>query len=296
MRARLPLNALRAFEASARYLNFTKAGLELHVSQAAVSQQVRTLEQMLGVALFTRVPRGLQLTDEGLHLLPSITEALQMMNSALDRFHEGKIKEVLTIAVVGTFAIGWLLPRVTDFLNENPWIDIRILTHNNVVNLAAEGIDASIRFGSGGWINTENILLFQAPHTILCSPRTSKKLSIPADLKNICLVRSYRKDEWNNWFKAAGIAPWPVNGPVFDSTRHMIDAVKLGDYAALVPYHMFQRELNERSVVKPFEIYATLGGYWLSLQKSRNNHNSDALNLFKQWIIECSRDFVLKSL
>ncbi|HAS1121640.1 TPA: LysR family transcriptional regulator, partial [Enterobacter cloacae] len=70
MRARLPLNALRAFEASARYLNFTKAGLELHVSQAAVSQQVRTLEQMLGVALFTRVPRGLQLTDEGLHLLP----------------------------------------------------------------------------------------------------------------------------------------------------------------------------------------------------------------------------------
>lgn len=295
MRARLPLNALRAFEASARYLNFTKAGLELHVSQAAVSQQVRTLEQMLGVALFTRVPRGLQLTDEGLHLLPSITEALQMMSSAMDKFHEGKIKEVLTIAVVGTFAIGWLLPRITEFLNENPWIDIRILTHNNVVNLAAEGIDASIRFGSGGWINTENILLFQAPHTVLCSPETSKKLSIPSDLKKVCLLRSYRKDEWNNWFKAAGIDPWTVNGPIFDSTRHMIDAVKLGDYAALVPYHMFQKELNERSVAKPFEIYATLGGYWLTLQKSRVNHNSEALNFFKEWIIEHSREFVLKS-
>ncbi|BEU80960.1 LysR substrate-binding domain-containing protein (plasmid) [Enterobacter asburiae] len=293
MRARLPLNALRAFETSARYLNFTKAGLELHVSQAAVSQQVRTLELMLGVALFKRVPRGLQLTDEGLHLLPSIKEALQMMSSAMDRFHEGKVKEVITISVVGTFAIGWFLPRVTHFLTENPWIDIRIFTHNNVINLATEGIDASIRFGSGSWNNTENTLLFQSPHTILCSLETSRKLSIPADLKNICLLRSYRNDEWNKWFKAAGVDPWQINGPVFDSTRHMIDAVRLGEYAALAPHHMFQKELNERSVVKPFEIYATIGGYWLTLQKSRSNHASEALYLFKKWIIESSRDFCL---
>lgn len=74
----------------------------------------------------------------------------------------------------------------------------------------------------------------------------------------------------------------------------MIDAVKLGDYAALAPYHMFQKELNERSVEKPFEIYVTLGGYWLTLQKSRVNHNSKALNVFKEWIIEYSREFVLK--
>ncbi len=112
--------------------------------------------------------------------------------------------------------------------------------------------------------------------------------------KKVCLLRSYRKDEWNNWFKAAGIDSWTVNGPIFDSTRHMIDAVKLGDYAALAPYHMFQKELNERSVEKPFEIYVTLGGYWLTLQKSRVNHNSKALNVFKEWIIEYSREFVLK--
>lgn len=109
--SRLPLNALRAFEASARHLSFTRAGLELRVTQAAVSQQVKRLEASLGASLFRRLPRGLALTDEGEVLLPSIECAFRGISDTLERFRDGRFTEVLTVGVVGTFATGWLLPR-----------------------------------------------------------------------------------------------------------------------------------------------------------------------------------------
>ena len=108
--AQLPLNALRAFEAAARHESFTRAGLELRVTQAAVSHQVKSLEGILGVPLFRRLPRGLALTEEGEALLPDLTEALRRIANTLDRFEGGRMREVLTLGVVGTFATGWLLP------------------------------------------------------------------------------------------------------------------------------------------------------------------------------------------
>ncbi|AVN35091.1 LysR family transcriptional regulator [Serratia marcescens] len=289
MKNRIPLNALRAFEASARYLNFTKAGLELHVSQAAVSQHVRTLEAILGVNLFKRLPRGLQLTEEGLHLLPMINEAFSIMGSALERFHEGKIREVITVAVVGTFAVGWLLPRLSGFTKSYPWIDIRVITHNNVINLAAEGIDAAIRFGHGFWQSTENYKLFSAPHTVLCPPNVAKKLTTPEDMKDYRLLRTYRKEEWSSWFKAANLKPWPVTGPIFDSSRHMVDAAKICGDIALAPYKMFIHEIENGSLVKPFDIEVDLGGYWLTILKSRSNIElNNALNIFKTWLLNAS--------
>ena len=110
--SQLPLNALRAFEASARLLSFTRAGLELHVSQTAVSHQVKALEEVLGVSLFERLPRGVALTDEGHALLPVLTDAFRRMSATLSRFEDGNFREVLTVGAVGTFATGWLLLRV----------------------------------------------------------------------------------------------------------------------------------------------------------------------------------------
>src|SRR6478735_122854 len=111
-RPHLPLNALRAFECSARHLSFTLAAGELNVTQAAVSQQVRGLESRLGVALFRRLPRGLALTDEGLALLPVLAESFGRMGSVLEQFKDGQFREVLTVGAVGTFAVGWLIPRL----------------------------------------------------------------------------------------------------------------------------------------------------------------------------------------
>jgi LysR family transcriptional regulator of beta-lactamase len=116
----LPLNALRAFEASARQLSFTRAGLELRVTQAAVSQQVKGLEERLGVQLFRRLPRGLALTDEGQALLPAIADSFDRIRATLDRFEDGYFREVVTVGVVGTFATGWLLPRLKAFEKTPP--------------------------------------------------------------------------------------------------------------------------------------------------------------------------------
>src|SRR3546814_835027 len=127
-RAQLPLNALRAFEAAARHLNFTRAGLELHVSQGAVSHQVAELERRLGTRLFHRLPRGLALTDEGHALVPVVAEAFDRVAATLDQYAGGRFREALKIGVVGTFATGWLLPRLDAFARAHPTIDLRIAT------------------------------------------------------------------------------------------------------------------------------------------------------------------------
>ena len=118
----LPLNALRAFEAAARHESFTRAGLELHVTQAAVSHQVKSLEDILGVPLFRRLPRGLALTEEGEALLPVLTDGLRRIANTLDRFEGGRLREVLTLGAVGTFVTGWLLARLPQFRAAHPFV------------------------------------------------------------------------------------------------------------------------------------------------------------------------------
>src|SRR6185503_4944725 len=115
-----PLNALRAFEAAARRLSFTAAAVELYVTQAAVSHQVKALEQRLGVKLFHRLARGLVLTDEGQALLPAVSDSFDQIERTLQRFRAGALREVLSVGVVGTFAVRWLLPRLEQFREAHP--------------------------------------------------------------------------------------------------------------------------------------------------------------------------------
>lgn len=164
-RAQLPLNALRAFEAAARHLNFTRAAIELCVSQGAVSHQVAGLEKRLGARLFHRLPRGLALTDDGQALVPVLAETFDRIGATLDRFADGRFQYVLNIGVVGTFATGWLLARLDDFAATHPHIDLRVSINNNRVDLAGEGLDYAIRFGDGAWHGTHAERLMAAPLT-----------------------------------------------------------------------------------------------------------------------------------
>ena len=120
LHSHLPLNALRAFEAAARHLSFTRAAIELCVTQAAVSHQVKSLEAQLTVTLFKRLPRGLMLTREGETLLPVVRESFDRIAHTLGQFEGGHYREVLTVGAVGTFAVGWLLPRLPDFQSRYP--------------------------------------------------------------------------------------------------------------------------------------------------------------------------------
>jgi LysR family transcriptional regulator of beta-lactamase len=221
VRPYLPLNAFRAFEASARHLSFTKAAIELNVTQAAISHQVNGLEAQLGVTLFRRLPRGLMITVEGDSLLPVLRDSFDRMAGAVERLRDGHVREVLTVGAVGTFAVGWLLPRLGAFRERHPYVDLRLSTNNNRVDLAAEGLDFAVRFGGGAWHATEATRLFEAPLSVLCTPEIGRDLKQPTDLLGKVLLRSYRPDEWTRWFEAASVAnPGPMqNGIVFDRWR-----------------------------------------------------------------------------
>jgi LysR family transcriptional regulator of beta-lactamase len=162
-RAQLPLNALRAFEAAARHLNFTRAAVELCVSQGAVSHHVALLERRLGTRLFHRLPRGLALTDDGRALVPVLAETFDRVGAVLDQYADGRFREVLNIGVVGTFATGWLLHRLDSFAHACPHVDLRVSTNNNRVDIAAEALDSRSGLATGPGM---------APSPSHCSRRT----------------------------------------------------------------------------------------------------------------------------
>ncbi|AZE73309.1 HTH-type transcriptional activator ampR [Pseudomonas synxantha] len=284
LRSHLPLNALRAFEASARHLSFTRAAIELCVTQAAVSHQVKSLEAQLNVTLFKRLPRGLMLTSEGETLLPVLRDAFDRIALTLGQFEGGHYREVLTVGAVGTFAVGWLLPRLADFHSRYPFIDLRLSTHNNRVDVAAEGLDYAIRFGAGAWHGTDACPLLEAPLTVLCVPQIAEQLHSPADVLKHTLLRSYRVDEWSLWFQAAGL-PFDTRVPrsiVFDSSLAMMEAALQGSGVALAPALMFSRQLESDVFRQPFQVGITTGSYWLTRLQSRNE--TPAMLAFKGWL------------
>jgi LysR family transcriptional regulator, regulator of gene expression of beta-lactamase len=279
IRPYLPLNGLRAFEAAARHLSFTRAAVELGVTPAALGHQVKALEERLGASLFRRLPRGLALTDEGQALLPVLREAFDKVAASLGRFDVGRGRDLLSVGTVGTFALGWLLPRLAAFEAACPEVDLRLTTNNNRVDIAEEGLDFAIRYGDGAWHGTDAIRLFDAPLTVLCAPEAAPRLRRPADLAGETLLRSYRGDEWPAWFEAAGAPCPPLVGPVFDSAALVVQAALAGHGVALAPARMFAGG----PAARPFPIEIGLGGYWLTRLKSKRP--TPAMRAFEQWIL-----------
>ena len=224
-------------------LSLTRAAEELNVTQAAISHQVRQLESQLGVELFRRLPRGLALTDEALNLLPILQQAFGRIENALAQAETGFTREIISVGVVGTFASCWLLPRLAQFATAHPFIDIRISTHNNKVDIAAEGLDFAIRYGAGTWPGIEStVAVCRAGHATLQSDPSHRRLRSPDDFSGKTLLRSYFVDDWRLWFEVAGAAPKsPVYGPIFDSSLTMVRCAEQGLGVALTPPVMFQR-------------------------------------------------------
>lgn len=276
-RPHLPLNALRAFEASARHGNFTRAAIELCVSQAALSHQIKGLEARLGVTLFRRLPRGVTLTDEGAALAPVLSQAFDNIGNTLDRFQGGRYRSVLTVGVVATFAVGWLLPRLAAFHTAHPEIDLRVMTNNNRVDLAGEGLDVAIRFGDGNWPGMIAVPVLSAP----MQPMAARQL-VGSDLAALPLLRSYRADEWPRWFAAAGRACPPLQGPVLDSGLALAAAAANGAGAALLPVPLFRGGRTMPGLMALSSVTVDLGGYWLVRPRSRAE--TGAIAAFADWL------------
>jgi LysR family transcriptional regulator of beta-lactamase len=280
----LPLNALRAFDASARHLNFTRAAEDLYVTQGAVSHQVRALETLLGVTLFRRLARGLALTEAGEALWPAVARSFETIGDLLEQVREGAERRPLTVGVVNTYATGALLPRIADFESCHPFVELRLKTHNNKVNLAVEGLDLAIQFGDGAWPGLEAVELAPGALAPLCSPRLARGLRTPADLAGLTLLRSYRADEWPRWFALAGLTPPPPRGPVFDSSIAMAAAAEQSIGVALAPPQMFGYEIRGGRLVQPFDLALDAGGYYLTRLASRTP--TAAMQAFAEWCLD----------
>lgn len=279
----LSLNTLRAFEASARHLNFTRAADELCVTQAAVSHQVKSLEAHVGKPLFRRTTRGLILTDEGAILAPVVADALGRVGGALGAISGEGVREVVTVGVVGTFALGFLLERLAEFRALHPAIEVRLLTNNNAVDLWTESLDFAIRFGTGSWHGVAAESLMPAPMTPMCNPAIAAELAEPRDLARVPLLRSYRLQDWPAWFDAAGLTGLAASGPMFDASHLMALAAMRGLGVALLPLPMFGRELATGQLLDPFAIQVDLGAYWLTRLASRPL--SDGMRRFEDWLV-----------
>ncbi len=258
--------------------------MELSVTQAAVSAQVKNLEARLGVALFRRLPRGLALTDEGQALLPMLADSFGRLGNILEQFRDGAYREPLTVAAVATFAVGWLMPRLETFYRDHPFIDLRLMTNNNRVDLAGEGLDFAIRFGQGAWHGTHAEPLFEAPLTPMCTPAIARRLAAPQDLRGETLLRSYRSDEWRLWFEAAGAGAMaqPLRGPVLDSSLALAAAAAQGAGIALLPRRMFLHDLQVGRLAQPFAVDVPVGRYWLTHLQSKAI--SPAMAQFRDWL------------
>ncbi len=282
-RPQLPLNALRAFEAAARHRNFTRAAIELCVSQAALSHQIKGLEARLGVRLFRRLPRGVMLTDEGQALVPVLGEAFDRIGATLDRFVDGRYRSVLAVGVVGTFAGGWLLPRVAGFAARHPEIDLRIMTNNNRADLAGEGLDLAIRFGDGDWPGLAATRILKAPMLPMVARQYAGQ-----DVARLPLLRSYRADEWQRWFAAAGLACPPLQGPVFDSALALAVAAAAGGGAALLPVPLFGGGRTVAGLLPLSNVTIDVGSYWLTRLRSRPE--TAAMAAFLAWLQATARE------
>src|SRR5213080_366981 len=211
MTARLPsLNGLRAFEAAARHLSFTLAAAELNVTQTAISHQIRRLEEELGIRLFIRRNRALALTPEARDYLPGIRAAFNDLRLATDRLLRKDDDRVLTVSTLASLAAKWLLPRLTDFQEQHPGIDVRITTSTSLVDFQRDNVDAAIRYGRGQWPGLRADWLMADELFPVCSPsllRGDKPLRCPEDLKSHMLLHTSNanSDDWRLWLTAAGL-------------------------------------------------------------------------------------------
>ncbi len=255
-------------------MSFTKAAEELHVTPAAVSQQVRQLEEYLGLALFRRMTRAVQLTEEAKTVLPLVSEGFDRLAEAVDRLAREEESGLLTVSSAPTFAIKWLLQRLPDFADKYPAIDVRLDASLDTRDFARDGIDVSIRLGMGDYPGLHVARVFGEEVSLVCSPKLlqgDKPLSVPADLKKHRLLHVDWGDfnmplpDWRSWTKAAGLEDIDVeHGPRFTVENMAIEAAVNGNGVALVSHHAVEEEIKAGLLVRPFDLVLQAEfSYWL---------------------------------
>jgi LysR family glycine cleavage system transcriptional activator len=249
-----PLNALRTFAAAARHLSFTRAAHELHVTQTAVSHQIRILEEHLAVPLFLRLPRRLALTAEGEAYARELGRVFERVADATAALKGNPRREILSVTTMPSLAARWLVPRLGRFFTRHPHTDLRLVSTERFVDFTREPIDVAIRFGYGRYAGLQTEKLMDDEFFPVCSPALLPRLRRgPHELARCPLLHDDSPDGWRRWLAAAGIAGIDVErGHTFTDANHSLEAATDGHGVALGRRVLVERELAAGRLVRPF--------------------------------------------
>ncbi|KAF1041668.1 MAG: Glycine cleavage system transcriptional activator [Herbaspirillum frisingense] len=286
------LNALRAFEASARHCSFTLAAQELHVTQGAVSHQIKALEEELGLPLFERLPNQLRLTRAGQDYLVAIRDAFDRIERATGHLRTPAGRQRLAISCSPNFSSKWLVPRLGEFTAQHPHLELRLEQSERHANFVRDDIDVAIRYGVGPWPELECLRLGDECLVPVCSP------SLPAmrsahELAAATLLHVHDQRGWSDWFLAQGLAAPDKASILFNHESASIDAALAGQGVALARSSLVALALRQRTLIAPFAPGPALAeAYWMICP--RNGKDEEKLALFADWLrrsVEADRQF-----
>ena len=314
-----PLQALRTFEAASRHLSFTRAAEELCVTQGAVSQQVKQLEEYLGLKLFYRLPRKLEPTEEGVRLFRAANEAFTRISAEVEQLKSVEQAGVLTVSVLQSFAVKWLIPRLGKFRALHPDVDVRIHADDRPVNFRSDGIDMAVRFARKASEGVYSELLFTDLIFPVCSPMllNDEKYPItePADLVNHVLLHDATargfdlrdhmppteaeadNADWKHWLSEHPVRGVdPNRGVTFNAGDMVVQAAITGQGVAMARLSVAFDDLRAGLLVRPFEQTSTSGfSYYITLPEG--NMERAWVKVFVDWLraeaTECCIDRIL---
>jgi len=299
MRKLPPLNGLRAFEAAARHLNFSRAAEDLFVTPAAISHQIKGLEDYLGVSLFRRLPRAVILTDEAQAVLPMVAEGFDKLAQAMDALKETGGSGVLTVSSAPTFASKWLLQHLDDFVEQYPDINVRLDARLDTIDFQRDGVDVAVRLGGGVYPGMRVDQLFDEHVVPVCHPKFLEKphpLKRPSDLKHHTLLHidwgniQAPFPDWNMWLASAGVDDVdPTRGPVFTVESMAIAAAVRGTGIALASTYAVADELADGQLVAPFtQTLQSEISYWVVAPE--RTADQPKVRAFREWILKRARE------
>ena len=287
-RGRLPLTALRSFEAAGRRLSFSRAAEELFVSQAAISRQIRELEALVGRPLFERLHRRVALTEAGQDLLRQLTQSFDAIGQALTHIQAAPSRSIVRVSSEPFFAGSWMLPRLNLFQEANPDIDIAVDVDPRLVEFRSQGVELAIRHSvtQTSWPQTQSRHLVDSIAAPMMSPKllqSGPPLTSVADINRHVLLHEDNRDGWLRWFRAAEIDSAPSQkGPIFPDGTLTTRAAALGHGTALGDLFLNAAELRDGALVRPFPLSMPFGGYWLVARDFESL--TPAARLFADWL------------
>ena len=287
-----PLKALPAFEEAARQLSFTAAAHELHVTHGAISRQMKSLEAYLGVRLFHRRNRRLELTDAGASLLPAVRTALDVVENSAAHLSAASRQGPVVVACLPTFMMRWLIPRLYDFSARHPSVDVRLQASSGPVDFARERIDLAIRVGMPPWpTGIAARSLMDEEIGPVCSPELAKrrKLRAPSDLRHEPLLHTEtRADAWSDWLAQSGTSGVDAaKGQRFEHFYFLLEAAVGGLGVAMAPRPLVEEDLRLGRLIAPFGFIGSGRRYCLLYPAMMADRSE--VRTFRNWIVRSAR-------